>query len=171
MPNADRIISLLAAAALLASASAAQANCKLLLDAMDKLGKQSRVASYDVEHPEQRLSGEPDMVLVGKVVYDRSSGRWERIETDGVHPMIAAMRQKERSGGMQCVNVGSGPYRGSTVTKIRAENPSVQKKNRLVHILWIDQGSGLPLYQEAVGHPGGSAIVYGDAVKVPVVGK
>jgi hypothetical protein len=93
------------------------------------------------------------------------------METDGVHPMVAHMRQQERSGGMQCVNVGSGLYRGSTVTKIRAENPSVQKKNRLVHIFWIDQGSGLPLYQEAVGHKGGSAIVYGDAVKVPVVGK
>jgi hypothetical protein len=70
MPSADRIISLLAAAALLASASAAQANCKLLFDAMDKLGRQFRVASYDLENPEQRLTGEPDMVLVGEVAYD-----------------------------------------------------------------------------------------------------
>ena len=171
LTHADRILFLLAAAALLGSAGAAQANCKPLLDAMDKLGKQSRVASYDVENPEQRLAGEPDMVLVGKVVYDRSSGRWERMETDGIHPMVAEMRQKERSGGMQCVNVGSGPYRGATVTKIRVENPSVQKKSRLVHIFWIDQASGLPVYQTAVGHPGGSAIVYGEAVKVPVVGK
>ncbi len=171
MPSADRIMPLLAAAVLLASASTAQANCKLLFDAMEKLARQSRVASYDVQNPEQRLSGEPEIVLIGKVVYDRMSGRWERNETDGVHPMVAHMRQQERSGGMQCVNLGSGTYRGSKVTKIRAENPSVQKKNRLVHILWIDQDSGLPLYQEAVGHPGGSAIVYGDAVKTPVVGK
>jgi hypothetical protein len=164
-------ISLTAAVALCATAGAAQANCKPLLDAMDKLGRQARVASYEVQNPEQRLAGEAEIVMIGKVVYDRMSGRWERNETDGVHPMVAHMRQQERSGGMQCVNVGSGPYRGSTVTKIRAENPSVQKKNRLVHIFWIDQASGLPLYQEAVGHKGGSAIVYGDAVKTPVVGK
>jgi hypothetical protein len=96
--------------------------------------------------------------MIDKVVYDRMSDRWERNETDGVHPMVAQMRQQERSGG-------------STVTKIRASNPSVQKKNRLVKIFWIDQGSGLPLYQEAVGHKGGSAIVYGDAVQTPVVRK
>ena len=166
-----RTLSLMAAVALFAMAGAAQANCKPLLDAMDKLGKQARVASYEVEHPEQRLAGEPEIVMIGKVVYDRMSGRWERNETDGVHPIVAQMRQQERAGGMQCVNIGSGPYRGSTVTKIRVENPSVQKKSRLAHIFWIDQASGLPLYQEAVGHKGGSAIVYGDAVKTPVVGK
>ena len=47
MPTADRVIPLLAAAVLLASASAAQANCKLLFDAMEKLAaRKTKVQSW-----------------------------------------------------------------------------------------------------------------------------
>jgi hypothetical protein len=45
LSHVDRTIPFVAATALFASAAAAQANCKPLLDAMDKLGRQARVAS------------------------------------------------------------------------------------------------------------------------------
>jgi hypothetical protein len=84
LEDAMNLIARLAAIAGLLVSSAVQANCKPMLDALNKSEQQSRFAVYEVQNPEQALGGEPDVVIVGTVSYVRSGKEWERIEIGGL---------------------------------------------------------------------------------------
>ncbi|GMV60346.1 MAG: hypothetical protein AMXMBFR72_34360 [Betaproteobacteria bacterium] len=159
-------------AAALLTAGAARADCKPLLDAMAKVAQQSRFAAYEVEGPEQAPTGEPDIVLVGKVSYVRSGDEWERIEVgDSVRDGAwywSALRAEMAAGEVRCRAAGSGAYRGAPVAKIHYERMKAGKA-LASGTVWIDRRSGLPVYEGATDGSGGMAVVYGDAVKEPKV--
>ena len=71
-------MNLIARLALLAAGllvgGAAQANCKPLLDALNKAAQQSRFGVYEVQSPEQALSAEADVVIVGRRFAESSAG-------------------------------------------------------------------------------------------------
>jgi hypothetical protein len=144
-------------------AGAGPADCRLLLDALDKADRQPRVAQYDVETRDQPLQGTPFLVRIGKVVWVES----QRSETDGTNPVLAALRRNVAAGSAKCEPAGSDTYRGTAVVKVRFDNPVAPKQYNPT-TMWIDAKTGLPVYHELAGlGPGGFAWIYGDAVKEP----
>lgn len=153
----------LLAAGLLA-AGAAQANCKPLLDALNRAAQQSRFAVYEVQSPEQPLSGVPDFVIVGTVSYVRSGKEWERMEIGDLGGHWAHLHKELARGELICKTEGTGQYRGALVIKLAVMRPKASKEPSQI---FIDQRSGLPVYEGTTDD--GFAVVYGDAVKVPKV--
>ena len=163
-------MNLIARLALLAAgllvAGAAQANCKPLLDALNKAAQQSRFGVYEVQSPEQALGAEPDVVIVGTVSYVRSGKEWERIEIGDLGGHWAQLRKELAGGELNCKTEGTGRYRGATVTKLAVTRAKASEEPSRI---FIDQRSGLPVYEGA--SDGGFAVVYGDVVKEPKVKK
>jgi hypothetical protein len=163
-------MNLIARLALLAAgllvAGAAQANCKPLLDALNKTAQQPRFAVYEVETPEQALGVEPDVVIIGTVSYTRSGKDWERMEIGGLGGHWARLRKELATGELNCKTDGTGRYRGTVVTKLTVTRAKVSEEPNQIY---IDQRSGLPVYEGAID--GGFVVVYGDAVKEPKVKK
>jgi hypothetical protein len=162
-------MNLIARLALLAAgllvAGAAQADCKPLLDAMNKAAQQSRFGVYEVQNPEQALGTEPDVVIVGTVSYVRSGKAWERIETGDLGGHWAELRKELAGGDLNCKTAGTGRYHGALVTKLTVTRRKASEPSQV----FIDQRSGLPVYEGTTD--GGFAVVYGDAVKEPKVKK
>ncbi len=153
-------------AASLLVAGAAQANCKPLLDALNKAVQQSRFGVYEVQSSEQALSGEPHVVIVGTVSYVRSGKEWERIEIGDLGGHWAHLRKELAGGELNCKTAGTGRYGGAPVTKLTVTRPKASEESSQI---FIDQRSGLPVYEGTTD--GGFAVVYGDAVKEPTVKK
>lgn len=147
-------------------AGAAQANCKPLLDALNKAAQQSRFGLYEVQSPEQVLSREADVVIVGTVGYVRSGEEWERTEIGDLGGHWADLRKELAAGELHCKTEGTGRYRDALVTKLTVSRPKASKEPSRI---FIDQRSGLPVYEGTTD--GGFAVVYGDAVKEPNVKK
>ena len=96
------VVRLVLVVAGLVSASAAQANCKPLLDTLNKAAQQSRFGIYELQSPEQELRGEPDVVIVGTVSYVRSGKEWERIEIGDLGGHWASLRKELAGGELIC---------------------------------------------------------------------
>jgi hypothetical protein len=154
-------------AALLAS-GAVFADCKPLLDAMNKVAQQTRFAAYEVNKPEQVPTGDPDVVLIGKVSYVRTGTQWERIQLDDTLLDHAwywhALRKEIAANQVRCKPAGGGTYRGASVVKYHYEYVGTKDSTGTV---WIDRRTGLPVYEG--DESGGFAVLYGDAVKEPRV--
>jgi hypothetical protein len=161
---------LLAALFLVAHASVAggaTADCRLLLDALDKADRQPRVAQYDIETRDAPLTGDPFLVRIGKVVWVGA----ERTETDGVNPILKSLRRNVADGTARCEGAGTDTFRGAAVVKIRFDNPMAPARYNPT-TMWIDRRSGLPVYHELNGlGPGGYAWVFGDSVRDPAATK
>jgi hypothetical protein len=147
-------------------AGAAQADCKPLVDAVNKTVQQSRFGVYEVQNPEQALGAEPDVVMIGTVSYVRSGKEWERIEAGGLGGHWARLRKELAGGELNCKTTGTGRYRGTVVTKFTVTRAKAAEEPNYI---FIDQRSGLPVYEGT--NDGGFAVVYGDAVKEPKVKK
>jgi hypothetical protein len=142
-----------------------QADCKPLLDALNRTAQQSRFGVYEVQSPEQALGAEADVVIVGTVSYVRSGKDWERIEIGELGGHWAELRKEVAVGDVHCKTEGTGRYRGAVVTKLTVTRSKAQEPSRV----FIDQRSGLPVYEGT--SDGGVAVVYGDAVKEPKLQK
>lgn len=171
--SCTKIGNLVVAATCALAAHAAHASCDKLFDALEKADKQERSALYDIDSPDQPLTGKPITVRIGKMMYDGSptGPAFEEHSTDGVNPILVALRKMKQGGKLKCDAAGSGSYRGMTTDKIKFENPLLPAKFNPMTI-WIAQTNGLPVYHELndLG-PGGFAWVYGSAVKDPPVRK
>lgn len=161
----------LAAVALLSTD--AQADCKPLLDAMGKLAQQSRIAAYEVDRPDQPLSGEPDVVIIGQFSYVRTGTEWERIEIgdaakDGGWSW-SALPKEIAAGRVRCSAAGGGTLRGAAVAKFKYEVFEAGKVESSGSV-WIERRSGLPVFEGPTGDTGW-VVLYGDLVKEPKVRK
>ena len=157
-------------AAFLTMPLVAQANCGPLLEAIDKAWKQERIAQYDIDSPDQPLSGLPQVVRVGKWIWSKgASDQLQRFPHAERNVMVEALRSDVAKGTAKCEALPDGTYRGQAVRRYRlAGNVGSDLTGRTVYS--ISRASGLPLYHEMekLG-PGGFAWVYGDAVKEPAV--
>jgi hypothetical protein len=153
-------------AALLAGGSA-HADCAPLLDALERAQRQPRGAVYEVDRRDQPPSGQPSTIRIGKAIYENSNGVYERYDTDGTDPTLAAIRGAQKAGRWNCQAVGSDSYRGKATARFRFDNPLLPSHYNPT-TMWIDAATGLPVYHEVNGL-GGYAWVYGDAVKEPRV--
>jgi hypothetical protein len=164
-----RLVLLVAA---LFATGAAQANCKPLLAAAEKMVQQSRFAAYEVDKPEQPPGAEPDTVIIGKVAYVRDGKAWERIELTEFGDLVTQQMQKLRkeiaAGELRCAAAGSGSFRGAPVAKFKYENVDGSREPN-TGTVWIDTRSGLPVYEGNAD--GGFFLVYGNAVKEPIARK
>lgn len=160
------------AAALLTS-GAVQANCKPLLAAAEKMARQPRFAVYDVDKPEQPLPAEPDAVIIGKIGYVRDGDTWERVELgefgDFIGQRMERLRREIAAGEVRCTAAGTGTFRGAPISKIRYEGIAGGSRELRSGIVWIETRSGLPVYEGTSDE--GLFVVYGDAVKEPLVRK
>jgi hypothetical protein len=165
--------SLMIAAACGSLGQTARANCDRLFEAFDKADKQERVAQYDIDSRDQPLTGKPMTVRIGKVMYDGTlaGNVFEAHQTNGVNPVLAALRKAKQDGKVTCDAAGGDTYRGQATEKIKFDNPLLPAKFNPMTI-WIGKNNGLPVYHELndLG-PGGFAWVYGSDVKDPMVKK
>jgi len=165
--------SLMIAAACGLLGQTARADCDRLFEAFDKADKQERVAQYDIDSRDQPLTGKPMTVRIGKVMYDGTlaGNVFEAHQTNGVNPVLAALRKAKQDGKVTCDAAGGDTYRGQATEKIKFDNPLLPAKFNPMTI-WIGKNNGLPVYHELndLG-PGGFAWVYGSDVKDPVVKK
>jgi len=160
--------------ALLGTVAAVQANCKPLLDAIDKLAQQSRFAAYEVDRPEQPPAAEPDTVIIGKVGYVRSGKDWERVDmgaiaSDHMNQHWKDLRKEITSNNVACSAAGTGSHRGATIHKFRYDGGTQGSAQLESGTVWIDPRSGLIVYEGTAR--GGVYLVFGDAVKEPAVRK
>lgn len=159
--------SMLALAAL-ALVAPVYANCNPVIDALERSLKQERIAQFDVDSPEQPLTGRPMMVKIGKRIWVDAGGSGYDQSTDtGSNPILNALKRDAAKGTAKCDPVGSASYRGQAVDKYRIDG-SVGSSITGRMIMWVGTPGGLPLFHELekIG-PGGFAWVYGDAVKEP----
>ncbi len=173
-----------------AAASVARADCKPVLDAMQKVNAQQRVASLEVDDEKSapkpggdvsvRIGTHSWQVLDGKT-YDAEVG------SPGESIMQKKIAEFERSGKMNCESLGAGTYRGTPVMRYRFTNPmtaqhplppqmlqraGVTSEQVGKFTMLIDKSSGLPVYSESYTPTGikiAQTFLYGDAVKESVV--
>jgi hypothetical protein len=163
----------------------ATADCRPVIDAFEKSGKQARVAAFEVESATQAPTGAPQSVRINGVYFEREeSGAYERIGANADSKLSSAtwvnkLRETAKKGA-QCVSAGSGSLRGASVVKYSFDNPFMpampanapnvpqvgflQQMRRMT--IWVDNSSGLVLYTQA-GSIGGDVFVYGSEVKDP----
>jgi len=155
----------------LACAPLARAECERLFEALDKADRQDRVAQYLVEGRDQPLPAKPLTVRIGKVVYDGSlpGNTFEPHQTDGVNPILRALRKAKQEGKVKCEPAGSDVYRGQAVEKFRFDNPLMPAQYNPT-IVWVAKNTDMPILHE-VHDFGGFVWAYGSAVKDPVVKK
>jgi hypothetical protein len=147
----------------------AHANCAPVLDALDKAWTQDRIAQYDIDRPDQPLTGRPFMVRINKDMWiDNYAGGYTHNRIAAQNPMAEALKRATEKGAAPCESFGNGVYRGQAAAKYRVGSNLVGSGVTGKVILWINKSSGLPLYHEfeQLG-PGGFAWIYGDAVKEP----
>jgi len=154
-------------------AQAARANCDRLFESLERADKQERVAQYIIDRSDQPLASKPMTVRIGKVRYDGTLAGdvFEAHQTNGVNPVLAALRKAKQDGKVKCDAAGGDTYRGLATEKIKFDNPLLPANFNPMTI-WIAKNNGLPVYHELNDFgPGGFAWVYGSAVKDPVVKK
>jgi hypothetical protein len=74
----------------------------------------------------------------------------------------AGLRKELGTDELNCKTGGTGQYRGAPVAKLTVTRPKVSKEPSQI---FIDQRSGLPVYEGEGTTDGCFAVVYGDAVK------
>jgi hypothetical protein len=169
-----------------AAAPAARADCRAVLDALEKSAAQARTASYEVENDKSAPTADGDYsIRIGKRSWQSISGR--TFEGKGTDPALAAEIRQKQAGLMNkmgCESLGAGRYRGAAVMRYRYPNLMAQgplsadylKKRGLTEkqvrtfLVYVDKASGLPVYSETYNVTGvklAYAFVYGDAVKEP----
>lgn len=146
----------------------AQATCAPLVEALEKAQREPRGAIYEVDQRDQAPIGRPSTIRIGNVVYEANDGTYERHDTGGRDPILAAIRDAQGKGRWTCQAVGQDRYRGKAAEKFRFDNPLLPAQYNPV-TLWVDRASGLPAYHEVRGL-GGYAWVFGDAIKAPAAG-
>lgn len=142
--------------------AAALADCKALFEALDRADLQPRVAQYGIERRDQLLNGQPAFVRVGKVNYYAFGDEFERVETDGTNPAVQSLRHAAEHDAVRCAPAGNDTYLGAAVEKISVEDPTAAAGDQSLLTLWIDQSTGLPVYQQAGGVAPSIVWVYGD---------
>lgn len=157
----------LALAALFVSPGAS-ANCATtVLEALEKAWQQARLAQFDIDTPEQPLTGKPVLVRIDKAVWTNFDGSgYTRLDLSR-NPMATDLRGFIDKGTARCETLVTVTYRGQNTTKYRVEG-SLGGTLGGRTIVWIGKSNGLPAYHEFDKlSPGGFAWVYGDAVKEP----
>jgi hypothetical protein len=152
-------------------AQVACADCGALFDALEKADKQERFAMYLVEKRDQPLPAKPITVRIGKVVYDGSVAgpTFVAHQTDGINPIMKALRKAKQEGQVKCEQAGSDSYRGQAAERFKFDNPLMPARYNPT-TLWVAKSSGMPVYHE-VNDFGGFVWLYGSAVRDPVVSK
>lgn len=149
----------------------AHADCKSVINAMEKSGRMERRAMYSVDGPTQKPSGRPEAIIIGHDIYVHIFGKTH--VTKGGNSSDAAaetIRAGEKKGKTSCRSVGPASYFGAAVDRIQiTSSESIGDLGNTV--VWIDRATGLATYQD-VGEPasGGYAWVYGAAVPEPDAG-
>jgi len=164
--NLSVVVAMLGTAAF---AQIACASCDRLFEALDKADQQERVAMYLVETRDQPLPAKPLTVRIGKVVYDGSTAgnAFEAHQTDGINPIMKALRKAKQEGKVKCESAGSDSYRGQAAERFKFDNPLMPAQFNPT-TLWVARSSGMPVYHE-VKDFGGFVWHYGNAVRDPLV--
>lgn len=145
------------------------ANCAPAIEAFEKAWSLDRLAQYDIESPDQPLTGRPFVVRIGRTVWTDMGDYFNRNDNaTGGNPMVQNLKTRTASGEAKCSPAGAGLYRGEAAVKYRIEGAIGSGSTTGPIILWVSKSRGLPLYHEFEKlQPGGYAWVYGDSVKPP----
>ncbi|MGE5336982.1 MAG: hypothetical protein ACM3PU_04085 [Gemmatimonadota bacterium] len=181
-----RVASCAALALGVAAASGARADCRPVLDALEKMAAQARTASYEVEDDKSAPTADSDYTIrIGKRSWQSISGRtFEGKQADSALAAEIRQRQTGLMNKLGCESLGTGSYRGAAVMRYRYPNLMAQgplsagylkqrgltEKQVRTFLVYVDQKSGLPVYSETYNVTGvklAQAMVYGDAVKEP----
>jgi hypothetical protein len=127
--------------------SAAFANCRPVIDAYEKSGKQKRTAMYG-DAPTAPLT--------------TPMHKWIN-EDNMMGGAASSLRSGEKKGEIRCTAQGSGDYRGAKANKFEVE--SSVGKSVTKELIWIDVASGMPVLVQNPKYGTSMAFLYGDAVK------
>ncbi len=137
-----------------AGAGAAQANCKPLLDAFEKMSNQKRVAFCLVDKLGKCLTAD------GKAQGDK----W--IDGNPMSEVAKDLREGEKKGVVKCMSAGTGKWASAAVDKFETQpqnGGNISFRRGMFH--WVDKASGLVVAQGADAAEPLMGYQYGDAVK------
>ena len=154
MNTASISVRVAAASLMLAAAGAAQANCKPLFEAFEKMRNQKRVAFCLVDKLGKCLMAD------GKAQGDK----W--IDGNPMSEVAKDLREGEKKGVVKCLSAGTGKWASATVDKFETQPRSggnISFRRGMFH--WVDKASGLVVAQGADAAEPLMGYQYGDAVK------